>query len=127
MAVKAAVVEAVQRRVSLIFQAAKWNHVHAIVPAVGNFTDADEHHQEGGLLHLGGVNFTLELLKRICALVNEIVTAYLDLHKTIFPVTQMDNSIAFKVCHVAIMGNLPHQSIGISSQVPDSKRFLRQK
>ena len=41
---------------SLILQTAKRNHIHAIVAAVSNLTNADENHEKGGLLHLGGIN-----------------------------------------------------------------------
>ena len=48
-------------------------------------------------------------------------TANLDFHKAIISVTQMDYRVTFEVRHVAIMGYLSHQGIGIGSEVPDSK------
>lgn len=102
---------------SLVLQAPYRDHVHAVFAAVRYLPDAHENHQERRILHLGRVNLVPELDERLCSVIDEALSANLDLNEAVAAVTQMDDGITFQSFRIAIVIDFSQQAGRIGPEV----------
>ena len=81
-----------------VFQATDRDDTHAIRTAIGKIAGSGQDHQEGGRVHFIGINFFSHRFQAFRALLNETVAAELNFNESVFPVSQMNNGVAFLSC-----------------------------
>ena len=106
-----------------VFQATDRDDTHAIRTAIGKIAGSGQDHQEGGRVHFIGINFFSHRFQAFRALLNETVAAELNFNESVFPVSQMNNGVAFLSVFISVVVNLSVQSIGKNAKISDTKCF----
>lgn len=106
-----------------VFQATDRDDTHAIRTAIGKIAGSGQDHQEGGRVHFIGINFFSHRFQAFRALLNEPVAAELNFNEPVFPVSQMNNGVAFLSVFISVVVNLSVQSIGKNAKISDTKCF----
>lgn len=86
-----------------VFQATDRDDTHAIRTAIGKIAGSGQDHQEGGRVHFIGINFFSHRFQAFRALLNETVAAELNFNESVFPVSQMNNGVAFLSVFISVV------------------------
>ena len=87
----------------LLLQAADGDDIDAILSLVGIVAHGREDHEEGGGLHLCGVDLGGEFREGAYALLYGLLATQLDLHQPVRPVAQVDDGITLQPLLVAVV------------------------